>query len=126
MPNIRPPDLNESRKPDEKVYTNLQLSRLFRFFGSLYEHRMKFIRNMILACSAFVLLWVGISWYSQNAIIRDRCQENNLRDQKQKALWLFVINLSKNSPTLQTPAQREQQVKQFTSYLDNLYKPRTC
>ena len=60
------------------------------------------------------------------ANIRRLCEFGNRQDAKQKLLWNGVIALTANNPSLLTPAQQAEQLRQFRAILDDTYRPQDC
>lgn len=60
------------------------------------------------------------------ATIRRLCEDSNKQSAKEKQVWEFVIALSANNPSLQTPEQRAEQTRRFVAFLDDIYKPQVC
>lgn len=54
------------------------------------------------------------------------CESSNRQNAKEIKLWNFVVELSANSPSLQTPEQRAAQVKQLDAFLADIFRQEEC
>lgn len=80
------------------------------------------VRTAALVLAAVSLFNSGLVGYW----VQQRCEDDNTQNAKTLSLWMFIINLTADNPSLLTPEQQATQLKAFKDFLAETYAQRDC